>query len=41
MLKVSLKQFIGVGMLVDEIIEKYNISFDDVPDISDLKEYDF
>lgn len=23
------------------IIEKYNISFDDVPDISDLKEYDF
>lgn len=31
MLKVSLKQFIGVGMLVDEIIEKYNISYDLVP----------
>jgi hypothetical protein len=31
MLKVSLKQFMGVSLLVDDMLEKYNISYDLVP----------
>ena len=31
MLKVSLKQFMGLGLLVDDMMEKYNISYDLVP----------
>lgn len=39
MLKVSLKQFMGLGLLVNDMLEKYNISYDLMPyvelDISD------
>ena len=31
MLKVSLKQFMGLGFLVNDTIEKYNISYDLMP----------
>ena len=31
MLKVFLKQFMGVSLLVDDMLEKYNISYDLAP----------
>lgn len=31
MLKVSLKQFMGLSLLVDDMLKKYNISYDLAP----------